>query len=45
MNASVGFYLAGKCPTIAQGRPLAEESLDSGRALQALKALEKFSNL
>jgi anthranilate phosphoribosyltransferase len=45
MNAAVGFYVAGKSSTIAEGRPLAEESIDSGKALAALKALEKVSNL
>jgi len=45
MNAAVGFYVAGKCSAIPEGRQLAEESIDSGNALQALKTLEKVSNL
>lgn len=44
MNAAVGFYLADKCGTVAEGRRLAEESIDSGLALQALKTLAKVSH-
>jgi anthranilate phosphoribosyltransferase len=45
MNAAVGFYVAGKCSAILEGRALAEESIDSGKALQALKKLAETSNL
>ncbi len=45
MNAAVGFYIAGKSPTILDGRALAETSIDSGKALQALKKLEEISHL
>jgi anthranilate phosphoribosyltransferase len=45
MNAAVGFYVAGKCSTIPEGRSFAEESIDSSKALAALKTLEKVSNL
>jgi len=44
MNAAVGFYVAAKCPTVKAGRALAEESIDTGRAFRALKALEKVSH-
>ncbi len=44
MNAAVGFYVAGKCSAVKDGRALAEESIDSGKALQALKILEKVSH-
>ncbi|HET9869815.1 MAG TPA: anthranilate phosphoribosyltransferase, partial [bacterium] len=44
MNAAVGFYVAGKCADIAGGRPLAEEAIDSKRALGALKKLETLSH-
>lgn len=44
MNAAVGFYVSGKCPTIKEGRVLAEESIDSKKALQALKTLEAVSH-
>jgi anthranilate phosphoribosyltransferase len=44
MNAAVGFYVAGKCSAIKDGRALAEESIDSGKALQALKTLEAVSH-
>jgi anthranilate phosphoribosyltransferase len=45
MNAAVGFYVASKCKSITDGRQLAEDSIDSGKALAALKTLEKVSNL
>ncbi|HUO57872.1 MAG TPA: anthranilate phosphoribosyltransferase, partial [bacterium] len=44
MNASVGFYVAGMCHAIKNGRKLAEESIDSGKALKALKTMEKVSH-
>ena len=44
MNAAVGFYVAGKCATVKDGGALAEESLDSKNALQALKNLQKVSH-
>ncbi len=44
MNASVGFYLAGKCPSIKEGRALAEESLDSHKALDVLEILKRVSH-
>lgn len=44
MNAAVGFYVAGKCDAIPDGRALAEESIDSKKALQVLEALKKASN-
>jgi anthranilate phosphoribosyltransferase len=44
MNAAVGFYVAGKCDAIPDGRALAEESIDSKKALRALEILEKVSN-
>lgn len=44
MNAAVGFYVAGKCDAVPDGRALAEESIDSGKALQSLETLKKVSN-
>ncbi len=44
MNAAVGFYVAGKCDAIPDGRALAEESIDSKKALKALETLKKVSN-
>jgi len=44
MNAAVGFYIAGKCPSVKDGRASAEESIDSGKALQALKTLAAVSH-
>ncbi len=44
MNASVGFYVAGQCDAIPDGRALAEASIDSGKALNALELLKKVSH-
>ncbi len=44
MNAAAGFYVAGKCDAIPDGRALAEESIDSKKALKALETLKKVSN-
>ncbi len=44
MNAAIGFYVAGKGPTFKACRELAEQSLDSGKALQALETLKKVSH-
>jgi anthranilate phosphoribosyltransferase len=44
MNAALGFYVAGKCGAIRDGRKLSEESIDSGKALESLKKLEKVSH-
>jgi anthranilate phosphoribosyltransferase len=43
MNAAAGFYLADKCKSIEAGRAFAEESIDSGKALQSLETLVKVS--
>jgi anthranilate phosphoribosyltransferase len=44
MNAAVGFYVAGKCATLPEGRKLAEDSIDSGNAQRALEILKKVSH-
>jgi anthranilate phosphoribosyltransferase len=44
MNAAIGFYVAGKSPTFKSGRELAEESIDSKKAFQALEMLKKVSH-
>jgi len=44
MNAAVGFYAAGRCETIPAGRSLAEEAIDSKKALETLKKLVKLSH-
>lgn len=44
MNAAVGFYVAGKTPDFKGGRALAEEAIDSGKALKALKTLAEVSH-
>lgn len=44
MNAAVGFYVAGKCASVKEGGALAEKSIDSKKALQALETLKKVSH-
>jgi anthranilate phosphoribosyltransferase len=44
MNAAVGFYVAGKCSSVKEGRALAEESIDSKKAENALELLKKVSH-
>jgi len=44
MNAALGFYVAGKCDAIPDGRALAEKSLDSGAAMKVLEQMRKVSN-
>ena len=43
LNAAAGFVVCGLAPDMAAGIRLAHEQLDSGRALEKLKALEDFS--
>ena len=43
LNAAAGFVVAGLAPTIEAGLALALEAIDSGRALERLKALREFS--
>jgi anthranilate phosphoribosyltransferase len=42
-NAAFGIYVAGKAGDLALGSSLAAESIDSGRAMQALRKLREFS--
>jgi anthranilate phosphoribosyltransferase len=44
LNAAASLVAAGKANTIAEGVPLAAESIDSGTALQKLSALVAFTN-
>ncbi len=43
-NAAAGFYVGGKVETIQDGVSLAQESIDSGKALEKLKQLIEFTN-
>jgi anthranilate phosphoribosyltransferase len=38
-NAAMGLYVAGKAATLAEGKDLAESSIDSGKAKNKLKQL------
>ena len=44
MNAAVGFYVAGKTRNIQEGRQMAEESIDSRKALYSLETLITLSH-
>lgn len=43
-NAACALYVSGRAETLAQGVQLAQESLDTGAALQKLKALRAWTN-
>jgi anthranilate phosphoribosyltransferase len=42
VNAAGGFVVAGLCRDITEGIGLAREQIDSGRALEKLRALQQF---
>jgi anthranilate phosphoribosyltransferase len=42
VNAAGGFVVAGLCSDITEGIGLAREQIDSGRALEKLRALQQF---
>src|SRR3989344_1010172 len=43
LNAAAALYAAGKTDSIQKGIPLAEKSIDSGKALAKLEALREFT--
>ena len=43
MNAGAALYIAGKAETLFEGSCLAEEMIDSGKALATLEAVRNFS--
>ncbi len=43
-NASLGIYVSGKAKTIIEGRQKAEESINSGKALDKLQKLIQYTN-
>jgi anthranilate phosphoribosyltransferase len=43
VNAAGGFVVAGLCNDMSQGLTLARDAIDSGRALEKLRALQQFS--
>lgn len=43
VNAAGGFVVAGLCRDITEGIGLAREQIDSGRALEKLRALQQFA--
>ncbi|MDP9004409.1 MAG: anthranilate phosphoribosyltransferase [Verrucomicrobiota bacterium] len=45
VNAAGGFVVAGLCRDMAEGIELAREQIDSGRALEKLRALQQFGVL
>ncbi len=42
-NAAAGLYVAGKAHNLSDGAQLAAQSIDSGAAMQKLRALKKFT--
>lgn len=44
LNAAFGLFLCGKANSVEEGIVFAEESIDSGNALQSLKQLKAWSN-
>ena len=44
MNAGAALYIAGKAESIQQGINLAAELIDTGKALETLNNLIRFSN-
>ena len=44
MNAGAAIYIAGIAKNMAEGIKLAEESIDSGKAMNVLNALIAFTN-
>lgn len=44
LNSAAAFYIAGRVNTIAEGVALAQELIDSGAALETLKAYRDLSN-
>lgn len=43
-NAALGLYVSGKATSLPEGKTLAEESIDSGKALHTLKTLVEVTN-
>ena len=43
-NAALGMYVAGKAKSVLEGRQQAEESIDSGKALDKLQKLIEYTN-
>ncbi len=44
LNAGAAIMIGGKCVTVAEGIKLAEQSIDSGKALSAFETLKRISN-
>ena len=43
-NAALGIYVSGKAKTILEGKQKAEESINSGKALDKLQKLIQYTN-
>ena len=41
LNAAAAIYVSGRCDSLSKGIPLAEQSIDSGQAMEKLQALRK----
>jgi anthranilate phosphoribosyltransferase len=43
-NAALGIYIGGKAKTIIEGKQKAEESINSGKALEKLQQLIQYTD-
>jgi anthranilate phosphoribosyltransferase len=43
-NAALGIYVSGKAHTILEGKQKAEESINSGKALEKLQKLIQYTD-
>jgi anthranilate phosphoribosyltransferase len=43
-NATLGIYVSGKAKTLSDGKQMAEESIDSGNAMEKLRQLIKYTD-
>lgn len=44
LNAGAAIMIGGKCETVAEGIRIAEQSIDTGKALNAFETLKRISN-
>ncbi len=44
LNAGAAIYVAGKADSLAEGIKIAEETIDSGKAIERMNEIVAFSN-
>jgi anthranilate phosphoribosyltransferase len=45
LNAAAGLIVGGKCTDLNAGMALAENAIDSGKALKAMEDLKRITNM